>query len=97
MRGKFRGLLLGVFLVGNVLTAGAIDRPRVTLGGYLGERFETCLRGNVLKLDLEKDFFPPFVRREGKSGFVGMPGMVDAVRSSTSRGMRRGSLNPQGV
>ena len=59
--------------------AGAVERPRVALGGYIGERFETCLRGNVLKLDLEKDFFPPFVSREGKDGFVGLGKHADAA------------------
>ena len=72
--------LFYAFALGCPLLAGAVDAPKVTLGGYLGERFDTCLRGNVLKLDMEKDFFPPFVKREGKDGgFVGLGKHADAA------------------
>ena len=38
--------------------------PSVRLAGSLGERFDLTVRGNFMKLDLEKDFFRPFVERK---------------------------------
>ena len=72
-------ILLCALVTGGLSVVGAVERPRVTLGGYLGERFETCLRGNVLKLDLENDFFRPFVERTRNSGFVGLGKHADAA------------------
>ena len=46
----------------------------------MGDRFETCLKGNFLKLDLEKDFFRPFEERCGKAGeFIGLGKNADAA------------------
>ena len=60
--------------------ATASTRPDVRLGGVIGERFETAIRGNVLRLDLEKDFFPPFVAKKSQNGvFVGLGKHADAV------------------
>ena len=50
------------------------------VGGWLGERFQTSIRGNLLKLDLEGDFFKPFVERKGRGGaFVGLGKNADAA------------------
>ena len=84
---KWIGVMKGVACLVAMTTVGAcfgVERTTVPLhkiriGGYLGERFDTCLRGNVLKLDLEKDFFSPFLRREGKGGFVGLGKHADAA------------------
>ena len=57
------------------------DRVKVRLGtsSLLGERFETSLRGNFMKLDLEGDFFKPFVERRQKGGFIGLGKNADAA------------------
>lgn len=56
---------------------GAVKK--VEIAGEIGARYETCLRGNVLKLDLEKDFFSPFISREDSSGFIGLGKHADAA------------------
>ena len=77
---KGKQFLVGAFaLAGCALCADAAGVPKVTIGGYIGERFETSIRGNLLKLDLEKDFFGPFVRRESAGGFVGLGKHADAA------------------
>ena len=64
----------------SAVVSQAAGRPEVKISGAIGEKFETCLRGNVLKLDLEKDFFPPFVERGAKSGgFIGIGKHADAA------------------
>lgn len=63
-----------------VLPALAAEPPSVRVGGAIGERFETCMRGNFLKCDLENDFFRPFVERKGGAGgFVGLGKHADAA------------------
>ena len=72
--------LLVIFALGATLSADATERPDVRIGGYIGERFETSIRGNLLKLDLEGDFFKPFVERKGRNGaFVGLGKNADAA------------------
>ena len=58
----------------------ATPRPSVELGGALGERFDLTIRENILKLDVEKDFFAPFVARREKAGcFIGLGKLADAL------------------
>ena len=78
MRVRYLGLL-AVALAAAGWSASAAT-CKVKLGGVIGERFETSIRGNLLKLDLEKDFFSPFVARKAKSGtFVGLGKNADAA------------------
>ena len=58
---------------------GRADVCRAKLGGLIGERFETSIRGNFMKLDLEKDFFRPFVERKQTGGFIGLGKNADAA------------------
>ena len=67
--------ILMIFAAISPLT-GAAD---VKLGGVIGEGFYRCLNGNVLKLDLEKDFFPPFEKRDREGGFIGLGKHADAA------------------
>lgn len=61
-------------------TADASGKTRVAIGGYIGEKFGLSIRGNLLKLDLENDFFRPFVERQGKTGtFIGLGKHADAA------------------
>ena len=59
------------------LTVSAPESVRIA--GAIGEGFERCLKGNVFKLNLEKDFFPPFVKRENTGGFIGLGKHADAA------------------
>lgn len=71
---------LCLLLALSAATAFAGALPKVRLGGVLGERFETSITGNVLKVDLEKDFFPPFLTRQAKAGtFIGLGKHADAL------------------
>ena len=70
--------LLAVAMAMSAATVGATT-ANVKIAGEIGKKFETCLRGNVLKLDLEKDFFAPFVKRESKTGFIGLGKHADAA------------------
>lgn len=45
---------------------------RVRLGGALGHRFDLTVTNNLLMLDLEKDFFAPFIERNRSGGFIGL-------------------------
>ena len=50
----------------------AVPTPPVKIAGTIGERFDLTVRGNFMKLDLEKDFFRPFRERNSKGGFIGL-------------------------
>ena len=58
---------------------GAAPAPSVRIGGAIGERFDLTVRGNFMKLDLEKDFFSPFAERKLKGGFIGLGKLADAA------------------
>ena len=80
MKAKIELLALGCgVLLAGASAAAQAPRPNVRIGGEIGAKFETCLRGNVLKLDLEKDFFPPFLERKSDSGFIGLGKHADAA------------------
>ena len=70
-----------VFALGVVLSGWtATPHSSVELGGALGARFDLTIRENVLKLDVEKDFFAPFVTRREKAGsFIGLGKLADAL------------------
>ena len=53
--------------------------PTVRLKGVLGERFELTVTNNYLKLDLQDDFFKPFLERTATEGFVGLGKLADAA------------------
>ena len=76
-----KGTVCMVFaLVLHAALFGEADAVKVTgLGGEIGRKFETSLRGNFMKLDLEKDFFRPFVERTSKGGFIGLGKNADAA------------------
>ena len=69
--------LLGVVAAAAAL--GAAPAPSVKVGGAIGERFELTVRGNFMKLDLERDFFRPFAERRLKGGFIGLGKLADAA------------------
>lgn len=62
-----------------ILSVAVAHADEVRLGGALGERFDLTVRENILKLDVEKDFFTPFVERKEKGGFIGLGKLADAL------------------
>ena len=58
---------------------GAAPEPPVKLAGALGDRFALTVRGNFMKLDLEKDYFKPFRERTATGGFLGFGKLADAA------------------
>lgn len=60
-----------------------IPANRVKVGGMLGERMAAVWRGNILKLDVDRDFLAPFFDRtyQGKitGGFIGLGTFTDAL------------------
>jgi DUF1680 family protein len=65
------------------LIAQAEERPqmrcRVKLSGAIGHRFDLTLTNNFMKLNLEQDFFKPFVERKLFSGFIGLGKLAEAA------------------
>jgi len=53
--------------------AAALPVGAVTLGGWLGQRYELTWRGNLLALNWDDDFLRPFQEKKSEAGFyVGM-------------------------
>ncbi len=51
----------------------------IKLGGVFGHRIETMIKGNLLKLDMEKDFLSYFRTKKLKTGFRGTGLMLDGA------------------
>ncbi len=68
-------------LVVAALAAGLVfvSFGEVRIGGVIGEKFDLSIRGNFMKLDIEKDFFKPFIERQGGGGFNGLGKNADAA------------------
>ena len=65
-----------------------IEHRQIKLGGEIGQRIDLTVHGNLLKLDVDKDFLRPFqVRklmkafqeREANCDFVGLGMLIDAT------------------
>lgn len=52
---------------------------RVRLNGPLGRRIALTATNNLMKIDLEKDFFGPFRKKEAKEGFIGLGKLLDGA------------------
>ena len=72
---------------GNAQTAGnrphdmwrAVAVDKVRLGGELGWRIGLTVSNNLMKLDLEKDFFGPFRKKTANGGFIGIGKLLDGA------------------
>ena len=52
----------------------------IKLGGIFGHRIDTMIKGNLLKLDMERDYLSRYRSKEGKAGaFVGIGFPLDAM------------------
>jgi len=52
---------------------------RVRLNGPLGRRIALTATNNLMKIDLEKDFFGPFRNKTAKEGFIGLGKLLDGA------------------
>ncbi len=51
---------------------------QVDVGGEIGRRIDATINNNLLALDADKDFLLPFVRKDQKSGYIGLGKLIDA-------------------
>lgn len=56
-----------------------VDVRQVKVGGEIGRRIEVTCRNNLMVLDLEKDFLPPFRKKEQGEGYIGLGKTIDAA------------------
>jgi hypothetical protein len=69
----------------DVFTPLALGEARPA--GLIGQRIELTAKGNLLKLDIEKDFLEPFRLKQGKGDYVGAGKLLDsAVRMARYTG-----------
>ena len=52
---------------------------QVKVGGEIGRRIDVTINNNVLALDADKDFLPPFARKNGNGGYIGLGKLIDAT------------------
>ena len=56
-----------------------VDLRQVTVGGEIGRRVAVTITNNLLQLDVNGDFLPPF-RKESRNGqFIGLGMLLDSV------------------
>ena len=57
----------------------AVELGKVTVGGEIGRRIDVTVNNNLLVLDADKDFLPPFAERKLASGYIGLGKLIDAT------------------
>lgn len=76
--------ILSFVLISNVVTMAAdmlspVDVRQVKVGGEIGRRIDVTCRNNLMILDLDKDFLPPFQKKEQAEGYIGLGKTIDAA------------------
>jgi DUF1680 family protein len=56
-----------------------LDLREVKVGGEIGRRIDITLTNNLLKLDVDKDFLPPFRVKDGKDVYIGLGKLIDSA------------------
>ena len=56
-----------------------LDLRAVKVGGEIGRRIDITLTNNLLKLDVDRDFLPPFRERDGKQTYIGLGKLIDSA------------------
>jgi len=51
----------------------------VKVGGEIGRRIDVTLTNNLLKLDVDRDFLPPFRTQDGKTSYIGLGKLIDSA------------------
>lgn len=63
---------------GDVMTP--LDLTQVRVGGEIGRRIELTVKKNLLALDIEKDFLPPFrAKTSGRNSYIALGKNIDAA------------------
>lgn len=57
----------------------AVDVRHVKVGGEIGRRIDVTCANNLMVLDLEKDFLPPFQTKDRAEGYIGLGKTIDAA------------------
>ncbi len=84
--------VLSFVFISNVVTMAAdvlspVDVRQAKVGGEIGRRIDVTCRNNLMVLDLDKDFLPPFQKKEQAEGYIGLGKTIDAaVRLAASTG-----------
>jgi len=60
-------------------TLEPLDLRQVKVRGEIGRRLEITLKNNLLVLDAEKDFLPPFREKSRNDGYIGLGKLIDAA------------------
>ena len=77
-------------LAGEIRAAGGLEMhrndewrsvpvDRVRLEGPLGRRIALTATNNLMKIDLERDFFMPFRKKTSRGGFIGLGKLLDGA------------------
>jgi hypothetical protein len=56
-----------------------LDLRQIRVGGEIGRRIDVTLKNNLLALDAEKDFLPPFREKSRADGYIGLGKLIDAA------------------
>ena len=51
----------------------------VRVGGEIGRRIEVTITNNLLVLDADRDFLPPFKAKSADTGYIGLGKLIDAT------------------
>lgn len=64
-----------------------LELRQVKVGGEIGRRIEVTTYNNLLKINIDKDFLPPFQKKTAKDGYIGLGKLIDtAVRLAAYTG-----------
>jgi hypothetical protein len=72
-------LLLATLHVAAADCFAPLDLRAVRVGGEIGRRIDITLTNNLLKLDVDRDFLPPFHVKDGKPGYIGLGKLLDSA------------------
>lgn len=56
-----------------------LELPDVQVGGEIGRRIAITVTNNLLVLDADRDFLPPFREKVAKDGYIGLGKLIDAT------------------
>jgi len=56
-----------------------LELGRVKVGGEIGRRVDVTINNNLLALDADKDFLPPFAEKKARGGYIGLGKLIDAA------------------
>ena len=81
-RGRIIAAIFVLFLIVTLCGAQTLEPlsvQQVGVGGEIGRRIDVTINNNLLALDADRDFLPPFVERKKSSGYIGLGKLIDAA------------------